>query len=77
MSRQEVISMVNQLSESQLMDLAEYIVKLKQADEEGFSEGEKRSLQPEEDPILEVIGTIDAEPFADDIDEKCYERKSH
>jgi len=69
MSRQEVISMVNQLSESQLMDLAEYIVKLKQADADGFADGEKRSLRPEEDPILGIIGAIDAEPFAEDIDE--------
>jgi hypothetical protein len=60
--------MVNQLSESQLMKVAEYIIKLKQADEEGFSEGEKRSQRPEADPILDVIGTIDAEPFAEDID---------
>ena len=73
-ARAKLLFEIEQLSGRYLAELEKFVqyLKFRQAGEESSADNEKRSLRPEADPILGIIGTIDGEPFAEDIDDTLY-----
>lgn len=73
-ARAQLLFEIEQLSGRYLAELEKFVqyLKFRQAGEESSADHETRSLRPEADPILGIIGAIDAEPFAEDIDDTLY-----
>ena len=73
-AKKQLFFEIEQLSGRYLAELEKFVqyLKFRQAGEESLADNERRGLRPEADPILGIIGTIDAEPFAEDIDDTLY-----
>lgn len=65
----KISTIIEQLSEEEaqeVLELAEYLSFKKKI------EKQNKKLDFENDPILNLIGLADCEPFAEDIDEQLY-----
>ncbi len=72
-SKKELFSEIEQLPNSYLVELQDFIryLKFKQTATPATS-GEQDTLPPENDPILRAIGLAEVPPFSDDIDDLLY-----
>jgi hypothetical protein len=73
-ARAHIFFEIEQLSGRYLAELESFVqyLKFKEAGTETAADRRSCVLPPEADPILRVIGAVDAEPFADDIDDALY-----
>ena len=73
-ARAQLFYEIEQLSGRYLAELESFVqfLKFKQASMGRAAESNGDALSPEADPIRRVVGAIDAEPFADDIDDALY-----
>lgn len=72
-TKQQLMGEIEHLSNAYLAELQNFIqyLKFKQSKTDSMS-GRKHVSMPEHDPILQAIGTIDAAPFSDTIDDTLY-----
>lgn len=73
-ARAQLFFEIEQLSGKYLAELESFVqfLKFKQASMGRSAESSGKVLPPEADPLRRIIGAIDAEPFADDIDDALY-----
>ena len=73
MTKQQLVFEIEHLPNAYISELQSFIqyLKFKQAHSGNLSEEKQRRL-PEQDPILQAIGTIDVEPFSETIDDPLY-----
>jgi hypothetical protein len=62
---------ISRLSEDRLHEVLDFVGYLLQK-KEGKQTKSSESPPPEHDPILDLIGMVDVEPFAHNIDEELY-----
>jgi len=70
--KQELMSRVDRLPEEDLREVVDFAGYLLSRAASQFSPESSVALDPTLDPILQVIGIGDVEPFAQDVDELLY-----
>lgn len=72
-TKQQLVSDIEHLPNAYISELQSFVqyLKFKQAHSSNFSREKQRPL-PEQDPILQAIGSIDVEPFSETIDDTLY-----
>ncbi len=72
-TKNELFQDIERLSNPYLQELKNFVryLRFKQTGK-GTVYRKRRALPPENDPILQLIGFVDAAPFSDNIDELLY-----
>ncbi len=64
---------IEELSPESLLELKQFVQYLKFKEKKQAKEASPPArFEPEQDPIFQIIGMAEAEPFADEIDEILY-----
>lgn len=73
-ARAHIFFEIEQLSGRYLAELESFVqyLKFKQAGTETAADRRSRALPPEADPLLQALGAVEAEPFAETIDDTLY-----
>ena len=69
LAREKLLSALEELTEEKVRELIDFTESLVLRERIEKSES---MLDPDKDPILRLIGSLDVEPFADKIDEELY-----
>lgn len=68
----EALDALPESRQQEVLDYVEFLLHRVRADTEEPSEDGKEELNPEDDPILDAIGSVDADLGSDRIDEILY-----
>ena len=69
LAKEKVLAALEELPEEKVKELLDFTESLLLGEKIKKSESK---LDPDKDPILRLIGSLDEEPFADKIDEELY-----
>ena len=69
LAKEKVLAALEELPEEKVKELLDFTESLLLREKAKNSES---TLDPDKDPILRLVGSLDEEPFADKIDEELY-----
>lgn len=70
--KERLIEELEKLSEDRLREILDFVGYLRAKESRESSARVSEELDPHQDPILELIGTVDVEPFSHNIDKELY-----
>ena len=70
--KDRLIQEIDKLPEDRLREALDFVGYLRAIEIRETVTGSSKDLDPQQDPILELVGIADAEPFAQNIDQELY-----
>ncbi|MCD6141276.1 DUF2281 domain-containing protein [Candidatus Bipolaricaulota bacterium] len=70
--KERLIEEIGKLPKDRLREVFDFVEYLRTREENGAATKSPEDLDPQQDPILELVGIADVEPFSQNIDEELY-----
>jgi len=70
--KERLIEELERLPEDRLREILDFVGYLRTREENGAATKSPEDLDPQQDPILELVGIADVEPFSQSIDHDLY-----
>lgn len=70
--KERLIQEIEKLPEDRLREALDFLGYLRTREKNGAATKSPKELNPQKDPILELVGIADVKPFSQNIDEQLY-----
>ena len=70
--KERLIEEIGKLPKDRLREVFDFVEYLRTREENGAATKSPEDLDPQQDPILKLVGIADVEPFSQNIDEELY-----